>query len=239
MGMKQQIYIAFRPGCIDDKTPKPQIVVGAHIQWLYGATSVKQAGRMMQFVTKISSVGEYDHRHPFYNKEIALKTLENIYTTIPEEGYMTNIHLFEGEQDNGEKNDPRLGDNDEGIVVFDFRDIKNPTYCFMVLPNSSSQNLEGMPEGEPLSAEQYLGAYYSLKKSNPLKQYELYQLREAKTKRAKKKAEKEIKDMRIEHRAVLAPFKKFKVMTGATLMEIFPAAYALGQIESQNFKMVN
>jgi hypothetical protein len=234
MGQRHQIYLAFKPGDsnvygdVEGEPKKPTIVIGAHHQWLYGQYAVMQASRMMQLVEKIPQCGEYSHNNPFYDKVRALKTLEAIYTLIPEDGYMSNIILFEGDNDNEEKNDPRRGDNNDGITVFDFRDLKNPAYCFMKLPNMGDKAVSKLTTGNPVSAETYLRAYYSLKRSDPLGGYEKYALENSKN---LKKTKKYLKRLRVENVAALKPLLKSKVMKKAAMKEIFPNMYALGKLK--------
>lgn len=226
MGQRHQIYAAFRPG-----NKGKFAVVGAHHQWLYGRTAVQQASRVMQLMSGLFSKGredraDYDHYNPFWTKQTAHRTLDSLYSFIPEDGYYSGVVLFYGDQDNGETKDPRRGDNNDGITVFDFRDMSNLGYCFMRLPNDGDTTISKATGGVPMSAREYMSLYYSLRDGMALGQYEEYILKHAESKRQKAKAWRWIKDNRAECRNMLRKFNKWRVMSEADCLKIFPAMFA-------------
>ncbi len=148
MGQRHQIYVVL-PNNHPDRQ-KGKGIIGIHHQWLYGHTAVRLAERLLKFV--LVAKGEYN---PWCS---AIRRAEDMlsacYSCDPDEGYYHDVHILE----HGEPQDPRKGDNNDGITVFDLRRLTGKRgsirYCF------SSFGHNGLPELTPLSAREYVRAYY-------------------------------------------------------------------------------
>lgn len=151
MGMRHQIYVVLPKS--HPSVAKGQRIVGIHHQWLYGHTAARMAARFLQFV--LAAKKGIDH--PFCSGYRSVTDiLAAIYSCDPEEGYYHDVHVL----DHGEPEDPRRGDNNDGITVFDLRRLKGKRgrigYCFV----SFFDGYKDLPALRPLSARQYVRGYY-------------------------------------------------------------------------------
>lgn len=215
MGQRHQVYVAFKDYSGDwVNTPKVTII-GIHHQWLYGRNAATQANRMMQLVENNRSIKSYamdGYCNPFYTKERAMETLKAIYSMIPELGYFHDVYPLE----NGECENPLLGDNNEGITIFDFTDFSSPKYCMMGI-NERPFEIEVFKNSDPVrlfpyASWEYAQFYYP---ENP----NAYWIQNAKNKR-------QINQVRAEIRKIDKTAKKFKLLTVQRVKELFPAMFA-------------
>jgi len=152
MGQRHQIYVALPAAGSGYGSNRSERVIGIHHQWLYGHTAVHMAKRFLTFVDRAR---ETDGRwHPIVSGfQSPMNILRAIYSSDPDIGYYHDVHDLEGEL-----GDPRLGDNNDGITVFDLRALpekRGPiSYCFV------SFGHKGLPELVPISARSYCRAYY-------------------------------------------------------------------------------
>jgi len=224
MGQRHQIYVAFkdygarllkasndnRPLTKADKSPVK--IIGVHHQWLFGQTAAKQAMRMMQLVDNrsIKNYADQDYSNPFWNAERAMRTLKAIYTMIPEDGYFTNVHELDVECKN-----PLLGDNNDGITIFDFTDFSAPKYCFMGINDRpfESESTAGV-SFMPYSAKMYESFYYPDTDTAKWK--------------ARMTTKAQIREIMVEKRKIAALSYKFikNVLTSDRVKAIFPAMFA-------------
>ena len=221
MGQRHQIYVAFkdygaRTTAFGMPSPNfPVKIIGVHHQWLFGQTAAKQAMRMMQFVTgnrSIKSYADQNYCNPFWSAATAKDTLKAIYTMIPEDGYYSNVHELVG----GESRNPLLGDNNDGITIFDFTDFTAPKYCFMGLGDSGHSFGASEDAGVswlPYSAAKYESLYY------PDTDTAKWKARMNKT---------QIREVMVEKRKIAALSYKFikNVLTSDRVKAIFPAMFA-------------
>lgn len=154
MGQRHQIYLRLpaqnygkdNPNTCGEKT------VGIHHQWLYGKTALKL---LKNYLTFMSVADKDDGKNSFARKYDAMERLAACYSVIPSEGYFHRVHTdLEAECD-----DPRLGDNNDGITIIDISkdEIK---YCFMSICGIEAENYKKCPKFKPLTAEQYVTFYY-------------------------------------------------------------------------------
>ena len=154
MGQRHQIYL--RLGELDDsfsnaerfikkggKSFKNEQTVGIHNQWLYGHSAISSLYRFLKF-TEVIKKEEYS---PFKQADRAISILDSAYSIDIETGYNSSNIIFEtnpqirdpkdgkkmikNPQYYGECEDPRNGDNNNGITIIDLADLRNPQYCFM------------------------------------------------------------------------------------------------------------
>ncbi len=216
MGQRHQIYVF-----ITDKDKKKVVGTGIHHQWLYGHTAGLQTVRVMEY----HKAAEGENYHPlkemtYRGIQAATDCLKALYQVIPETGYYTDsVHWLDNEP-NGDYvtkcvKDPRFGDNNDGITVFDFTDPKKPTYCMMnigkpIKGGELHADACDLPSMEPVSVEAYVRAYYPVGGSKYQKENH----------DAKWFAGNEKQIAPILERA-----KGFKVMTKARAKQLFPAMY--------------
>jgi hypothetical protein len=169
MGQRHQVYLAYRE--YDQAGSSRDFrVIGLHHQWLYGYTAVRQARRMMQFITRVE---KYDN--PFdedgartpartgRSEDLPSEFLCWHYRMMPEFGYLSSdVYPFTGPRGEsaGQCKDPRKGDNNDGITVYDFRNPKAPTYCFLSICGLDANGETGIADLEPIPGAVYLDAYY-------------------------------------------------------------------------------
>ncbi len=149
MGQRHQIYVVLPK---DHHTGKR--VIGIHHQWLYGHTAARLCERFLTFILQAKKVDTGSSYHPFANFDNPQPILEALYSCDAEEGYFHNVCALDVECD-----DPRKGDNNDGITVFDLRRLKGKKgrigYCF-----ASLDGHHDLPELRPLSAREYVRGYY-------------------------------------------------------------------------------
>jgi hypothetical protein len=155
MGQRHQVYVVL-PSAYGKHN-----IIGVHHQWLYGHTAIRMAERFLTFVERARE----GMSHPFVSSfgSSPIDVLAAIYSCDVEEGYYHGVHVL----DDGEPEDPRRGDNNDGITVFDLRGLKEArsgkrrfrgtiSYCFANL-----YEREGRPPPfTALSARQYCRSYY-------------------------------------------------------------------------------
>jgi hypothetical protein len=152
MGQRHQIYVA-----LPKTTRFEKKVIGIHHQWLYGHTAIRMATLFLRYVKTEPHLGsEY---HPFalgYDSPEAL--LKTLYSCDHEEGYYHNVCVLE----DGEPEDPNLGDNNDGITVFDLRDVVQGrvSYCFANLYDPEDPPDRAFPMLTPVTGRTYARRYY-------------------------------------------------------------------------------
>lgn len=160
MGQRHQVYLRVK-NKNNDKTE----VIGLHHQWLYGYTAVRLLRNYLTFV------GASDSSKAAATDYNPTKVLEGAYSFDPDRGYHHGVHA--GEDMKREAQDPRMGDNNNGITVIDLLDPDNPKYCFMSVghleclhdsvqhPGDIQDNQELFYENFiPIDAEQWMKLHY-------------------------------------------------------------------------------
>lgn len=169
MGQRHQIYVKF---------PAKLGIAGFHHQWLYGMTAVNSLARVLEFYRN-----QYENKYgPFqintgYGLKRQSQVIQAIYSTDVKTGYWHYVHSFQDEQaDYAERSphhkypseceDPRLGDNNDGITIID---VSNGDfrYCFMNIAHLEGKAGDQVPKLVPISAREYLLAYYPKFLSDP------------------------------------------------------------------------
>lgn len=143
MGQRHQIYARL------DMINGEKETVGIHHQWLYGRIACVQALRL---ATLWSNMNEISRKH--FDSNDLKQMLAGVYSTIPEEGYFHRVHSLE----NGECEDPRRGDNNDGITIFDLN-AKGGAFCMMSLDGLEGES-KALEPLRPLSIAQYVRSYY-------------------------------------------------------------------------------
>jgi hypothetical protein len=220
MGQRHQVYVAFKNYGKSEENPRTEIV-GIHHQWLYGRTAAMQAVRMMRLVSgKENKSAIWDSYNPFHNYKRALQTLIAIYSIIPETGYFTDLSGY-AELSGGECLDPRRGDNNNGISIFDFTDLEHPAYCFFAFEYMECCRNKEHELFTPMSVAYWLDScYYPRSKKSGWQTYQ---------RENNKSAEKEIQETLAECDKIKADAKGLKLLTPKRLKELFPAMFASKQ----------
>ena len=178
MGQRHQIYLALPPCSLCEGTGKRLDgmevrggcngcggkgwmhgkVVGVHHQWLYGHTAIKQLGRALSFIKADMAMKSSGKLSSGYVDPVGI--LKGIYSCIPEEGYFHEVHPLEDECE-----DPRRGDNNDGITILDARGIRDGRlgYAMMALEDGN-EGKEKLPEFVPVDACAYVNSYYPREK---------------------------------------------------------------------------
>jgi hypothetical protein len=159
MGQRHQVYIFVAD---DHGVPHGCMV---HHQWLYGRTAGIQVIRMMKCQKKAAK----EKYHPFTCLptdwiDETRDALKAIYSLIPEVGYFHNITTLEDKWEKECMENPKKGDNNDGITIYDFTNPKVPTYCMMNIheQDKKSSSVHALPLLTPCSVEEYIRAYYPL-----------------------------------------------------------------------------
>jgi hypothetical protein len=213
MGQRHQVYLFLK-----DDAGKTH-GTGIHHQWLYGANAGLRTTQFMEFQKK-SNGDKYNAINKVYfgGLHVTTEAMQAFYMVNWEHGFVSTSAHFIGEapQDKWEKQcviDPRHGDNNDGITVYDFTDLKKPTYC-MVNIAACKENHEGsvcfLKPFKACSVEEYIRAY------DPIGGTE-YQRKEWDAAKFAKN-EKDILP-------ILKRASKFHIMKQARLEEIFPVMF--------------
>lgn len=124
MGQRHQVYVRTNPKFYNTGNPNnrdPQ-TLGIHHQWLYGHTAIRLLHNFLKFASQ-----DLNENYPSCNDpEKALEILKMSYSFDPAIAYYHGVHDITGET----TDDPRNGDNNNGITIIDFEDGKLK-YCFL------------------------------------------------------------------------------------------------------------
>lgn len=148
MGQRQQIYLAL-PFQVELPDKTKSNVIGLHNQWLYGYTSLSQLKNALSFIKNQDNYGPM--RCETFKDE-AVDAFRAIYSTNAN-GYYHYHHVL----GHKECSNPDNGDNNDGIVVIDARDINNLKYCYMWLSQRDYSNAKTYT---PISCFEYIKNYY-------------------------------------------------------------------------------
>jgi hypothetical protein len=223
MGQRHQVHVAFRDYSM--KSPRVK-VVGLHHQWLYGRTAAAQAIRLMSLAKyagkNLDLDGKpYESSNPFHTSKQVAETLRAVYSMIPEDGYYSR--LDESSMLDAECKDPRLGDNNNGITVFDLVDLAHPAYCFMAV-HDAMECVEGTYQPlVPMGVAKWLELHYP---ASPASKWQTYQ----------RENEPHIGGVGIsetlaECNELIAEASGFEVVRPERAAKIFPAMYRDGIVE--------
>ena len=217
MGQRHQIYVRMPPKFYNKDNPNNRLsqTVGIHHQWLYGITALKLLRNFLTFA-------QNDLPEPFSNLKTcgSVDMVKAAYTMIPKEGYYCTPHILENECE-----DPRNGDNNDGVTVIDIED-GNIAYCFLSLDTLETiqdkfkNTRKGYVDFYPVSAERWFDMtiensdWVNFKNSATIKE------------------KQELDDLR-------SFFKGIPILTTERLIEIFPSMkdnLLLGQEEHEKLK---
>jgi len=178
MGQRHQVYVRL-PKVFYNKgncNNRGEATVGIHHQWLWGATAIRSLKNLLTFV-KNNSQDTYP-KHQGTNTVEFERILAAVYSIDIDAGYFSSVYKFqdsyikEQQEQNPNKEvkgqapeceDPRNGDNNNGVTVIDLTGNK-PTYCFL-----SIGGLEGLHKSKetaydhfyPISASEWIALHYS------------------------------------------------------------------------------
>jgi hypothetical protein len=121
MGQRHQIYlrlpeIYYNPRNANNRKER---TVGCHHQWLYGNTAIRQLSQFLKF--SVNNLQD-DYNVFSRNSDEALNALTACYSINIETGYYHGVWGFNNKDDKdygGECEDPRKGDNNNGITIID------------------------------------------------------------------------------------------------------------------------
>lgn len=165
MGQHHQIYLIYRDfSALDrkDANPTPPVsIIGLWHTWLpSGVRAVQQAKRLLTLVQKKGEqYVKYDSSNPFYEPDMAFKSLQMLYSMIPEDGYWD---FRRDDMRIDDCSDPASNQNCDGISIFDITDFDKPKYCFMAVDGlECCYSLRNKVKNfVPFSASQYLDYYF-------------------------------------------------------------------------------
>lgn len=199
MGQRHQVYLRLPAVNLGKGNPnnEPTKVIGLHHQWLYGQTAIKLLRNALRFIKNQAEYGPLSASH---NRCYAQQTLNALYSLNAESGYFHGVHTLDAEC-----NDPRRGDNNDGITIIDCAGDQ-VRYCFWSLGDTGGEIR--LKTGKPYSAEEYVRSYYP--------RFET----ETKNARGEDTAE-----FHAETKAILAEISSVEVLDLATVKEIFPAMF--------------
>ena len=176
MGQRHQIYLRLAKVFYNEKNPnnRPELTVGMHNQWLYGHSAVSSLYRFLKFLD--ATKGDEYSPMKDSNGDTALAVLDNAYSIDIETGYHSGNHRFPiNPKDKDYEHcceDPRKGDNNNGITIIDVADIQKPKYCFMSIGHleclDSSMDVE--PDSDkptfvnfhPISVEHWMNLHFGV-----------------------------------------------------------------------------
>lgn len=116
MGQRHQIYVKLPKKYYNEENPnnKDSTVIGIHHQWIWGKTALTMLRNFIQFCL---NANEYNPFITRYGDEINL--LQALYSLDVQTGYFHSTCPLE----DGETEDPRIGDNNNGITIIDLSDF--------------------------------------------------------------------------------------------------------------------
>jgi hypothetical protein len=210
MGQRHQIYA---------KLPSGK-VIGIHHQWLYGRTALKLLVNYLQFLRKVETEDRFNASAPrkecYTRSYQATGVLGACYSLIAAEGYFHEICPFDQHEPSDAEvlADPRQGDNNDGITIIDLSHEK-PKFCFMSLHGlECAYSKRGeIKDFKPLSAEQYVSAYYPHWREN--KDFN----------RSKNEIIECDYDLKGEIKGLLKSLEGYKTLTLAEVKKIFPKMF--------------
>lgn len=125
MGQRHQVYLRTSPKFYNANNPnnRDAKTYGIHHQWLYGHTAIRLLHNFLQYASIDLSNKSYSSLN---DPDRALQILVHAYSFDPSIAYYHSVHDITDET----ANDPRNGDNNNGITVIDFEDGKLK-YCFL------------------------------------------------------------------------------------------------------------
>ena len=200
MGQRHQIYVRMPKKFYNKDNPNNRLskTVGIHHQWLYGITALKLLRNFLTFAQN-----DLPEQHSHLKNYGSVDILKSAYSMIPKEGYYYNPSFLENECE-----DPRNGDNNDGITVIDIED-GNIAYCFLSLDSLETiqdkfkNNRNGYVDFYPISAERW----FDMTIANL--EWQKFKLK------ASVKENQELDDLR-------SFFKDIPCITTERLIEIFP-----------------
>lgn len=216
MGQRHQIYMLTRERTGFDKKAGKTIKSGIHHQWLFGKGASMKVAEVMEYQKKAV---EFDY-HPLngtgiWNGDEPTECLHALYLLDGEGGFSTSVSRL-GDWEKKQCERPDIGDNNDGITIYDFRDPKNPKYCMMNIGNQvlDDEDYRGsvstLPSLTPVSAEEYVRAYYP----------------EEGTKYQKENYDKKTwAKIQTQVRRIIKRTSPFTVMTLAECKKLFPKMY--------------
>jgi hypothetical protein len=160
MGQRHQVYLRtgskfYNPNNPNNKEAK---TVAIHHQWLYGHTALRLLHNFMKFYENDCS-GSYSSTE---DPDTCLDILSNIYSCDFSTGYYHTVHNITKELI---ANDPRNGDNNNGITVIDIEDgvLK---YCFLSLTGLECMDSSVVSPYDDWNLEDHLDLDLRLKYEN-------------------------------------------------------------------------
>lgn len=172
MGQRHQIYFRIPKKFYNagNSNNRPEQTVGWHNQWSYGTLPLRNVARIVAYMK-----GHYDGikgavnyiDSDNYTYVMSYDAASQVVSRYYPMGKVISSYgdaLDRQTDENDVLEDPRIGDNNDGITVLDFAPCLKglpPTYCFMALYDGHLGNDENTVKAlTPLTASQYLAAYY-------------------------------------------------------------------------------
>ncbi|KAJ7499023.1 hypothetical protein FB451DRAFT_1016034 [Mycena latifolia] len=225
MGQRHQIFIVARVTAHNAKTPRYRCVGAYHHQWCYGRLPLMATRRFISLIKQKDNAeiieeeiralqGKYaleedKPRLPQAPCPYALFLLASAWCVDLEAHYTSGVSFENSVLD--AKMGSTEGDNNEGITVIDISEPTNPSYCFV-----SIWGLEASSDNVPLSAEEYVRAYYPVPNDQEVNSPKLFPLIDLKfsAKETEEDVQKKIDSLRDE-----------RIMTLDVLAEAWPTEY--------------
>lgn len=213
MGQRHQVYYRlpreffFEGNCNN----RPERNIGFHVQWSYGTLPVRNVLRVFDWLRKAGrdahmGTAKWSMPYSLNGDLIYVQSFDAVAGNVSRYyplGKVDSAYGDDQERGNAEDqsicDDPRNGDNNDGITVIDLCPVakgKPPTYAFVSIDGLDAAGIRDCAKaGVPLSAAQYMAAYYPAGSDNMPK--DIGQLIDA--------------------------MAQYKVMSAARLRTIFPA----------------
>lgn len=219
VGQRHQIYVKIAELAFDKKNPnyRPSKVIGVHHQWLYGFGAAKQLMNLLTFHTNQQKYGPFSSESVMSDPSDALRS---IYSVDIESGYYHPVHAL------GDDicENPRMGDNNDGITIVDFSDKKEAKYAFMSIDGLECivrSRVKKYKDLVPMSATEWLNLYYPGFENPVLSENseKIGTLLDVDDNRAEYEAIKK------QIRELAEKFSNYKVLTEDEVKTIFPKLY--------------
>ncbi|KAJ7484709.1 hypothetical protein FB451DRAFT_1233259 [Mycena latifolia] len=170
MGQRHQVFIVARVAAHNTTTPRYRCVGAYHHQWFVlplmatrrFLTLIKQKDNAEIIEEEIRAIqGKYGLGRekpslPTAPCPYALFLLASAWCVDLEDHYASGVSFEQGMLD--AKMGSTQGDNNDGITVIDITEPTNPSYCFVSIWGLEASG--GVKRRVPLSAEEYVRAYY-------------------------------------------------------------------------------
>ncbi|GLB42883.1 hypothetical protein LshimejAT787_1203320 [Lyophyllum shimeji] len=185
MGQRHQVFLIARVVPHGETKAYYRCVAALHHQWCYGRLPLHATRRMLSLIKKEDNAEIIREELRLLNEKYGrwrqkpllpdvpcpytsflLATSWNLDFSDPLDPYVSGVSLYHAQLDADMGSSE--GDNNDGITVIDITDPEDPAYCFVSATGLESE--ESVPHRVPLSATDYVRAYYPVPSEVDLKE---------------------------------------------------------------------